>query len=49
MCYEKVLGYFISLKETFPYATTFTVIDEHCKAAVVQIAIVFRPISHVVC
>ena len=31
---------------TFSNATTFTVINEYCKGAVIEIATVFQPICH---
>ena len=49
MCYQTTLEFFVSLKETFPNATTFTVINKYCKRAVIQIATVFRRIFFVVC
>ena len=41
---QKASGFFVSLKETFPNATTFTEINEYCQGAAIQIATVFRPI-----
>ena len=49
MCEQIVLGFCVSLKETFSIAATFTVINKYCKGTVIQIATVFRPISRVVC
>ena len=49
MCYQTVLGFCVSLKETFCNVFTSTVIDKYGKGAIVQIATVFRPICHVVC
>ena len=49
MCEQTVLGFCISLKETFSNAITFTVINKHCKDAVAQIPRVFRAICHVAC
>ena len=42
-----VLGFYVSLKETFSNETTFTVINKSCKGAVIQIATVFQPIWRV--
>ena len=48
--YQKtVLGFCISLKETFSNAIIFTVINKHGKGVLVQVATVFRPICYVVC
>ena len=49
MCQQTVLGFWVSLKETFSSATTFTVINKYSKGAAIQIATVFRPICLVVC
>ena len=49
MCQQTVLGFSISIKDTFSNVISFTVIDTYCKGAVAQIATVFRPICHVVC
>ena len=47
MSYQTVFRFCISLKETFPNAITFTVINKYDKGAVVQIGTVFRPICPV--
>ena len=49
ICEQTTLVFFVSLKGTFPIATTFTVINKYSKGAVIQIATVFRYICHVVC
>ena len=49
MCQPTVLGFCVSLKETFSHATPFTVINKYWKSAVLQIATVFWSISRVVC
>ena len=49
MCYQTVLRFFMSLRETFSNSITFTVISIYGKAAVVQIKTVFLPIYHVPC
>ena len=48
MCYQTVLGFCISLKETFSNAATFTLINKYCKGVFPQIERVFRPIFQVV-
>ena len=49
MCQKTLLGFCVSLKDTFSNETTFTVINKNFKGAVIQIATVFRYISHIVC
>ena len=49
MCQQTVLGFWVSLKETFSSATTFTVINKSSKGAVIHIATLFRPIFLVLC
>ena len=49
MCYQAALGFCVWLKETFPNAITFTVINKYCKGVTIQIAAVFWPICLVVC
>ena len=49
MCQQIVLGFCVLLKETFSNATTFTVPIKYFKGAIIQIAIVLRPIFLVVC
>ena len=49
MCSQTVLGYCVSLKETFSDATTLRVIDKFCKGAAIQIGTLFPPISRVLC
>ena len=49
MSYQTVLGFCVSLKETYSNATTFTVINKYRKGAFIQIATVFRPICRVLC
>ena len=41
---QTVLAFFVSLKETFSKANTFTVINKYYKGAVIQVATVFRAI-----
>ena len=41
MCEQTLLGFCVSLKETFSNVTTFTVINNYCKGAAIQIATVF--------
>ena len=48
MCQQAALGFFVSLKETSCNATTLPVINRYWKGAVIQIATLFRSISHVV-
>ena len=49
MFQQAVLGFFISPKDTFSNLIMSRVINQYGKGAVIQIATVFRPISHVVC
>ena len=49
MSEETLLGFCVSLKETFSNATTFTVLNKYYKGSAIQIATVFGPICLVVC
>ena len=49
MCEKTLLGFCVLLKEYFSNATTFTVINEYCKGAVIQIATVSPAIFLLVC
>ena len=42
MCLKTVLRFCLALKETFSNSITFTVINNFCKSAVVQIPTVFQ-------
>ena len=48
MCQQTVLGFCVSIKETFSNATTLIVINKYCKGALIQIATAVRYICHVV-
>ena len=49
MSEETLLGFCVSLKETFSNATTLAVINKSCDGAEIQIPTVFRYICCLVC
>ena len=49
MCQQSVLGYYISLRETFSDSMSLKVINKYDKGAVVQISRVFGIVDHVPC
>ena len=49
MCEQTVLGFSVSLKETFWNAFTLKVINNFGKIAFIQIGTIFWPICHVLC
>ena len=49
MCYQTLLSFCISLRETFSSSIAFTVINIYGQGGVIQISVVFGRVYHVAC
>ena len=49
MCYQTLLRFCISLRETFSSSIAFTVINKYGQGGVIQISVVFGRVYHVAC